>query len=67
MQLAARVAGWIERWQPDGVFVDDGGVGGGVVDRLHQLGFHWVKGVNFGASSDCARTGEKAANKRCEM
>jgi len=67
MQLAARVADWIKRWHPDGVFVDEGGVGGGVVDRLHQLGFTIVSGVNFGAKSDYNRTGEKAANKRTEM
>ena len=41
MQLAARVADWIHRWRPDAVFIDDGGVGGGVVDRLRQLGF-WI-------------------------
>ena len=57
MQLAARVAGWIGKWRPDAVFVYDGGVGGGVVDRLHQLGFRLVRGVNFGARSDWARTG----------
>ena len=67
MQLAARLADWIRRWHPDGVFVDEGGVGGGVVDRLHQLGFTIVRGVNFGAKSDYNRTGEKAANKRTEM
>jgi phage terminase large subunit len=67
MQLAARVADRIQRWQPDAVFVDDGGVGGGVVDRLHQLGFSLVRGVNFGGKSDYQRTGEKAANKRSEM
>lgn len=67
MTLAAKVADWIHRWHPDAVFVDDGGVGGGVVDRLHQLGFTIVRGVNFGGKSDYARTGEKAANKRSEM
>ncbi|SPJ25040.1 hypothetical protein [Palleronia abyssalis] len=67
MQLAARVGDWILRWRPDTVFVDDGGVGGGVVDRLHQLGFREVRGVNFGGRSDAARTGERAANKRTEM
>lgn len=68
MQLAARVAHWIDRWRPDAVFVDDGGVGGGVVDRLHQLGFHGVvRGVNFGGRSDYSRSGDKAANKRSEM
>lgn len=67
MQFAARVADRIERWRPDAVFVDDGGVGGGVVDRLHQLGFSTVRGVNFGGKSDYQRTGVKAANKRSEM
>jgi phage terminase large subunit len=67
MELAARVAERIDRWGPDAVFVDDGGVGGGVVDRLLQLGFRMVRGVNFGARSDSARTGEKAGNKRSEM
>lgn len=67
MQLAGRVADWIRRWAPDAVFVDDGGVGGGVVDRLRQLGFWSVQGVNFGARSDSPRTGEKAGNKRSEM
>ena len=67
MQLAAKVADWIHKWLPDAVFVDDGGVGGGVVDRLHQLGFRSVHGVNFGGTTDWAPTGEKAANKRAEM
>lgn len=67
MRLAARIADWIHRWQPDAVFVDDGGVGGGVVDRLHQLGFHIVQGVNFGGRPDSARTGERASNKRTEI
>ncbi len=67
MQLAARVADWIRRWNPDAVFIDDGGVGGGVVDRLRQLGFMMAQGINFGAKSDSTRTGEKAANKRTEM
>ena len=66
MTLAAKVATWIQRWHPDSVFVDDGGVGGGVVDRLRQLGFA-VTGVNFGGKSDAPRTGERAVNKRTEM
>lgn len=67
MQLAARVAEWVHRWRADAVFVDDGGVGGGVVDRLHQLGLPMVRGVNFGGRPDYAPTGERAANKRTEM
>ena len=67
MQLASRIAEWIHRWHPDAVFIDEGGVGGGVVDRLHQLGFHIVHGVNFGARSDRSPTGETVANKRTEI
>lgn len=67
MRLAARIAEWIPRWHPDAVFVDDGRVGGVVVDRLHQLGFHIVQGVNFGMRSDSGRTQENASNKRTEM
>jgi hypothetical protein len=68
MQLAAHVADWVQRWKPDAVFVDEGGIGGGVVDRLVQLGFgNVVQGINFGGKADYPRTGEKAANKRAEM
>ena len=67
MQLAARVADWIQRWYADAVFIDDGGVGGGVVDRLHHLGFRSVHGVNFGGRSDYGLTRERASNKRTEM
>lgn len=44
-------------------FIDGGGVGGGVVDRLQQLGYD-VTEVNFGAGADDRR---KYANKRAEM
>ena len=66
MQLAARVANLILRHQPDAVFVDETGVGGGVVDRLRQLG-NSIIGVNFGGKPDGAVDGELVANKRAEM
>jgi hypothetical protein len=48
---------------PDAVFVDGGGVGGGVVDQLRRLG-HDVFDINFGAKAiDIA----KYFNKRAEM
>ena len=62
MLLSNRVAGLIVRLKPDAVFVDEGGVGGGVVDRLRQLG-HKVIGVNFGTKA----TNPMYANKRSEM
>jgi len=66
MQIAARTARLIASHAPDAVFVDETGVGGGVVDRLRQLG-HSVIGVNFGAKPDGAVDGEMVANKRAEM
>jgi len=45
------------------IFVDGGGVGGGVVDRLRQLGYDPVD-VNFGSSPSDER---KYLNRRAEM
>jgi len=50
MQLAARVAALVAKLKPDAVFVDGGGVGGGVVDRLRQLSVEVIE-VNFGAKA----------------
>jgi hypothetical protein len=69
MQLAARVAQHAQELRADAVFVDGGGVGGGVVDRLRQLHVHVIE-VQFGAKADgLTFTGEAArcANKRAEM
>ena len=45
-----------------------GGVGGGVVDRLVQLGMTNVFGVNFGSAADRSIPGcPRTANKRAEM
>ena len=67
MQVAARVAEAIGKYKPDGVFIDGGGIGGGVVDRLQQLNFDPIE-VNFGVPSDVYRQGgPRTANKRSEM
>lgn len=63
MTLAARVAQEIERFRADGVFVD-AGCGGGVIDRLRQLGYRQIIEVPFGGSA--SRPGQYA-NKRAEM
>ena len=62
MEVANRVAQEIMDWHPQAVFVDEVGLGAGVVDRLNQLG-HAVIGVNAGAKPDDA----KHYNKRMEM
>lgn len=65
MQTAARVAREYDRVKPHALFVDETGVGAGVVDRLRQLGYP-VTAVNFGAKPDDL-TDAKVANKRAEM
>lgn len=62
MTLAAQVAAAIENFRPDAVFID-AGCGGGVIDRVRQLGFQ-VNEINFGASP--IKAGQYA-NKRAEM
>ena len=63
MSLSTHVATIIEREAPDAVFVDGGGVGGGVVDRLKQLGYRVIE-VQSGERSNSP---EKYLNKRVEM
>lgn len=63
MQFAAHVAERIALDRPDAVFVDGAGVGGGVVDRLRQLG-HRVHDVNGG---ETARRPREYLNRRAEM
>jgi hypothetical protein len=63
MHLAGWIANHLARDTYDAVFVDEGGVGGGVVDRLHQLGWD-VIGVNFGSK---AAQQSVYKNKRAEM
>jgi len=65
MGLADIVSEAILEHSPDAVFVDGGGVGGGVVDRLRQLG-HMVDEVNFGLTSFHLLDPDKYANKRAE-
>jgi hypothetical protein len=70
MTLAARVADENLRYNPDAIFIDEGGVGGGVVDRCRYLKLPST-GINFGARADRALTGDEGlwvyANKRAEM
>ena len=55
----------IVRENPDKVFVDIGGLGSGIVDRLHELGFKdLVVGVNSGSNP---LDQQSYLNKRSEM
>ena len=62
MQLAGRVAAAIRESNAADVYIDEVGVGAGVVDRLQELG-HPVRGINVGRR---ARRPEAFANLRAE-
>lgn len=68
MQLAARVAEiargshYTNGERPDAIFIDGGGVGGGVIDRLRELGVEVIE-VNGGNKA----TGQQCANMRAQM
>ncbi len=62
MTLASHTAQAIESFRPDAVFID-AGCGGGVIDRLRQLGFS-VTEIPFGSA---ALKAGQYANKRAEM
>lgn len=70
MTVAARIMDLAQQYNPDSIFVDEGGVGGGVVDRLLMLK-QPVIGVQFGGAADRSRDKAEGkvtyANKRAEM
>jgi hypothetical protein len=62
MTLADQVAGEVQTQRPDALFVDQAGIGGGIVDRLRQLGVN-VIAVEFGGTPMDA----KFKDRRSEM
>lgn len=62
MEVVGRVVEAIEKWNPDMVAIDEGGLGSGVVDRLTEQRYK-VRGVNFGWKSNSVAF----FNKRAEM
>ena len=64
MDVVGRVALWIDKLDPDKVFLDITGLGAGVYDRLRERGYREVVGVNFGSK---AGDTDRFANKRAEM
>lgn len=72
IDLASLVISTTEELHADGVMVDEGGVGGGVVDYIRHMRYHCF-GVQFGGKPDNAMPsvlgiqGERYANKRAEM
>lgn len=71
VELAMKIQAVHHEMSPDGVFIDGGGVGGGVVDNVRNMGiFCWD--VQFGGKDDVGGSpwgidGEKYANKRAAM
>jgi hypothetical protein len=70
MTLAAKIMEVFQAHHPDAIFIDEGGVGGGVVDRCRFLRLP-VVGVQFGAKADQSYATQDGliayANKRAEM
>jgi hypothetical protein len=70
MGLAARVADLYFKHYPDAIFIDGGGVGGGVVDRCRMLHLP-IQEVQFGARPDLDQIGQEGAvvyaNRRAAM
>jgi hypothetical protein len=69
--LADQVFSCWHTWHPDGIFIDGGGVGGGVVDNCRAKHLY-VTEVQFGAKDDITgvvfnNQGERYANKRAAM
>ena len=65
MKTAGAVKGYADAYPELSIAVDDGGVGGGVVDRLRELGVP-VHSVKFGASPD-GRASVHFRNKLSEV
>lgn len=63
MQIAGKLAQYDREFQPDGLFVDKGGLGAGVYDRLREMGIP-VHGIN---SATAAMNPERYENRRAEM
>jgi hypothetical protein len=64
MELVGKLKTIIERERPFKMFIDCIGIGAGVVDRLQEMGFDCVEGVNVARS---ANNKDQFANLRAEL
>jgi hypothetical protein len=62
MTLSSKIVEIVNQHRPDGILIDGGGVGGGVIDRCRQLGLDIIE-INFGAKP----TQNGFANMRAQM
>jgi hypothetical protein len=71
VQVAGKVSEVCTQYRVDAVFIDGGGVGGGVVDNVRALHVHCFD-VQFGSKAEAVgwawgTEGERYANKRAEI
>lgn len=71
VELAAKVFEFHNTFRPDGIMIDGGGVGGGVVDNVRRMHLGCYE-VQFGGKDDVGGSvwniqGERYANKRAAM
>src|SRR5210317_201874 len=65
MEVVGRIIQKINHYHPEKIFIDIGGIGAGIYDRLKELGYSKVcVAINFGQRSD---EPERFFNKRSEM
>lgn len=64
MELAGKLKGIIDRERPHRVYIDCIGIGAGTVDRLQEMGYGCVEGINVARS---ANDKERFANLRAEL
>lgn len=64
MEVAGLIVRIIQEERPVKVYIDCIGIGAGVVDRLREMGYHFVEGVNVARS---ANNKELFANQRAEL
>ena len=70
-ELTNRILDFHSTYRPDGIFIDGGGVGGGVVDQCRSRRLY-VGDIQFGGKDDITNistdtSGERYANKRSAM
>mgnify|MGYP000970438639 CR=1 FL=1 len=64
MEVVGIIINAINRYAPDAVYVDVGGIGAGIYDRLKEMNYRMVRDVNFGSEP---LDKKKYINKRAEM
>lgn len=64
MELVGEIGILINRYTPDRVFIDVGGLGAPIYDRLRERGYRMVEAINFQERPDDV---ERYANKRAEI